>query len=217
MKKLLVVLFISFLAVVGYTQEIVFDVDSNAYNTVKIGNQVWLKENLKVTRYNNGDTIYTCGNLYLQEDQVYKYQWVYNDNEVNVAVYGRLYTWYAVTDPRGVCPVGWHIATEQEWEQLKKNYTKDAALPLMDNSGKYWEPVKNIKPNNSTGFTALPAGQRTYSYYFDELNKMGHWWTSTTLNDEYANRISIRYSDKFLVFHSSHKNTGLSVRCIKND
>lgn len=84
------------------------DIDGNIYNTVTIGTQVWIKENLKVTRYRNGETIPTT-TADISGETTPKYQWAYNGNQSNVSVYGRLYTWYAVTDSRGVCPTGWHL------------------------------------------------------------------------------------------------------------
>ena len=82
----------------------VTDIDNNVYNTVIIGTQIWLKENLKVTKYRNSDTITTT--------------WAYNGNESNVSTYGRLYDWYAATDSRGLCPTGWHLPTDAEWTTL---------------------------------------------------------------------------------------------------
>ena len=102
------------------TTATVTDIDGNVYNTVTIGTQVWMKENLKVTKYRNGDAIgiTTPATLDIWGETSPRYQWAYDGNESNVATYGRLYTWYAVTDSRGVCPTGWHVPTDSEWTTL---------------------------------------------------------------------------------------------------
>ena len=96
------------------------DIDGNVYNTVTIGTQVWMAENLKTTKYRNGDLIGTTtpATLDISGESYTKYQWAYDGNESNVATYGRLYTWYAVTDTRNVCPTGWHVPTDAEWTTL---------------------------------------------------------------------------------------------------
>ena len=98
----------------------VTDIDGNVYQTVTIGTQVWMKENLKVTKYCNGDVIGTTtpASLDISGEDTPKYQWAPNGDESNVAVYGRLYTWHAVTDSRNVCPTGWHLPDDAEWATL---------------------------------------------------------------------------------------------------
>ena len=98
----------------------VVDIDGNSYKTVKIGSQEWMAENLKTTKYRNGDSIKTTipSTLDLTNETSPKYQWAYGGIESNVATYGRLYTWYAVTDSRNVCPIGWHIPSDSEWTIL---------------------------------------------------------------------------------------------------
>lgn len=95
----------------------VTDVDGNSYTSVKIGIQVWMAENLRTTKYRNGDLIGTTtpATLDIRTENTPKYQWAYEGNENNVATYGRLYTWYAVNDSRNIAPIGWHIATNAEW------------------------------------------------------------------------------------------------------
>ena len=89
----------------------VTDIDGNVYNTVTIGTQVWMKENLKTTKYRNGETILNTAS--------FSDQWAYGDNESKIPVYGRLYTWYAATNVRGLCPTGWHVPTDAEWTLLQ--------------------------------------------------------------------------------------------------
>ena len=90
------------------------------YTTVTIGTQVWMAENLKTTKYSNGDSIGTTSpaTLDISIESAPKYQWAYDGNESNVTTHGRLYTWYTVTDSRNVCPIGWHLPTDAEWSTL---------------------------------------------------------------------------------------------------
>ncbi|MBI5184900.1 MAG: fibrobacter succinogenes major paralogous domain-containing protein [Nitrospinae bacterium] len=88
----------------------VTDVDGNVYNTVTIGTQTWMKENLKVTKYRDGTAIPTT-TADISAETSPAYQWAYNGDESNAAAYGRLYTWHAATDSRGLCPAGWHLPT----------------------------------------------------------------------------------------------------------
>jgi uncharacterized protein (TIGR02145 family) len=99
----------------------VTDIDGNTYKTIKIGTHVWMAENLKTTKYSNGDLIGTTSpyNKDISGETDPKYQWAYNGNESNVVTYGRLYTWYAVTDSRNVCPAGWHAPADAEWTTLE--------------------------------------------------------------------------------------------------
>ncbi len=90
------------------------------FNAIIIGTQVWLQENLKTTRYNNGDLIGTTtpATFDIRPESTPKYQWAYEGNESKADTFGRLYTWYAVTDSRGICPIGWHVPADAEWTTL---------------------------------------------------------------------------------------------------
>jgi uncharacterized protein (TIGR02145 family) len=96
------------------------DGDGNIYTTVTIGSQTWIRENLKTTKYPNGDLIGTTtpATLDISSETSPKYQWAYEGDDINVLIYGRLYTWYAATDSRKICPVGWHIPNDTEWTIL---------------------------------------------------------------------------------------------------
>src|SRR4030043_1346528 len=104
MKNLLIAVFVTLTLLIN--AQTVTDIDGNMYNTVTIGTQTWMQENLKVTKYNNGDLIGTTSppTLDISGEIAPEYQWAYNGNDTNVATYGLLYTWYVVTDNRGLCP-----------------------------------------------------------------------------------------------------------------
>jgi uncharacterized protein (TIGR02145 family) len=99
----------------------VTDIDGNVYQTITIGTQAWMKENLKTTHYRNGDAIDTTSpaTLDISGESTPKYQWVFENDQSDLSVYGRLYTWYAVTDKRNIAPTGWHVPTDAEWITLK--------------------------------------------------------------------------------------------------
>lgn len=196
----------------------VTDRDGNVYKTVKIGNQVWMAENLKVTRYRNGESITN-----LKEDN----EWTsatfgawcdYSNMAENGNKYGHLYNWYAVRDGRNIAPVGWHIPTDPEWTTLK-NYLGGESVA----GGKLKETgVLNwISPNtgatNETGFTALPGGIRGST--FDSIGILGIWWSST-LFSELSGNVDLRTiynNSSYFNFNLGSMNTGCSVRCIKDN
>ncbi|MBP7730027.1 MAG: fibrobacter succinogenes major paralogous domain-containing protein [Bacteroidales bacterium] len=195
------------------------DGDGNHYNTVVIGTQVWLKENLKTTKYNNGVSI-----PLVTDDEKWAsmtsaaYCWYDNSPEKYKENYGALYNWYVVNTGL-LCPVGWHVPTKEEWETLI-NYlggVNDAGVKLKDT--KFWGSP-NYGATNETGFSARPAGLRCSedgSYIW--IGEVGILW-SKSLHENYRTPYVILlhhdYSEVFIEFNSSKKN-GFSVRCIKNN
>lgn len=170
------------------TSATVTDIDGNVYNTVTIGTQVWMKENLKVTKYRNGDAIGTTipATLDISGETSPKYQWAYYGNESNVADYGRLYTWYAATDSRGLCPTGWHLPTDAEWTTLTTFLGGEAVAggKMKEAGTSHWN--FNTGADNSSGWTGLPGGYRHgYGAFFD-IGNYGDWWSASELNATYA-------------------------------
>jgi len=142
---------------------VVKDVDGNSYKTIKIGNQIWMAENLKTTHYANGDAIPDgtgAGDISGETDP--KYWFAYVDDLNNVTTYGRLYTWYTVIDSRNVCPDGWHVPTDTEWTTLTDYLggTSVAGGKLKETGTTHWT-TPNTGATNETGFTALPGGYRS--------------------------------------------------------
>lgn len=202
----------------------VTDIDGNIYNTIKLGKQLWMKENLKVKHYNNGDSILTTipDTLDIANEIKPKYQWFYNSDENNLKNYGRLYTWYTVTDSRNLCPVGWHMPSIAEWDTLIEylgSWTA-AGAKLKEPGIIHWED-----PNvtfNTTGFDALPGGEHSRSggnnFISNQLHTEGAWWTSTaskfdSLNAKYE---LINNSRSTIEDFEHEKNAGYSVRCVRN-
>jgi uncharacterized protein (TIGR02145 family) len=216
------------------------DIDGNIYHTVVIGSQTWMKENLRTTHYRNGESILTTTPATLDvsseekisslvakdlstpapsasnvsEERLPKYQWPYAGDEENVAVYGRLYTWYAVTDERNVCPEGWHIPTDREWtiliDYLGGNVVAGGKLK-EENSSCWAEP--NVGATNESGFKALPAGGRNVDGSFSNIGKYSAWWTSSP---GIYRHIEHDTPYTFRNYYYNSKVYGFSIRCIKD-
>lgn len=214
------------------TSEIVNDIDGNSYHTIKIGDQVWMLENLKTTRYRNGDLIETTtpfnlnisgnsDNVVLSpesvaknETELPKYQWAYNGDDKLVETYGRLYTWQVTNDARGLCPEGWRIPTAGDWNTLVRYLGGNivAGGKMKDVDSLLWtEP--NAGATNESGFSALPSGGRNVDGTFSGLGKYAAWWTTTP----YSHR-HIEHDDPYTYrnYYYTSKFYGFSVRCIKD-
>lgn len=209
------------------------DADGNKYNTVKIGNQVWMVENLKTTKYNDGTPI---PNVTDNEEWLNLTigAWCNYDNlESKAEIYGRLYNWYAVNTGK-LAPKGWHVPTNDDWTILENylianGYNYDGTL-VEDKIAKSlcaktkWVLTRNAgtpgaapENNNSTGFTALPGGCRYYSNgWFLDLGEYGIWWSSTENSVDRAWFRRLYFSSRDLDKNYFRKEVGLSVRLVKD-
>ena len=195
------------------------DADGYNYPVVQIGDQVWMAENLKTTRYRNGDPITE--------------QWAYNNDANNAAKYGRLYTWYAATDSRGIAPAGWHVPTDAEWTTLQNylianGYNYDGtttgnkiAKALAATTDWYTytgtgAPGADLTKNNSSGFTALPGGYRNSSGTFGYVGYYGYWWSSTEYDTAFAWYRFLYCSFDSLNRYNNTQSYGFSVRCLRD-
>jgi uncharacterized protein (TIGR02145 family) len=196
---------------------VVTDGDGNVYGKVIIGTQVWLTENLKTTKYSNGDIIGTTipAELEIFYEDTPKYQWSYEGNEDYVDIYGRLYTWYAVTDPRNICPAGWHVPSDSDWlvlEYYLGGY-EIAGGKLKETGTTHWI-TPNYGATNESGFTALPNGWRNIDLMFVNFAKFGGWWSSTEYTSEYAFCNYVSYKSTIVTEEIDNKKSGIAVRCL---
>jgi uncharacterized protein (TIGR02145 family) len=198
-------------------QDTVIDIDGNVYQTVTIGTQVWMKENLKTTHYRNGDAIPNIigaaawGNL---TTGAYCH---YNNSTANAAIYGNLYNFKAVTDSRNICPSGWHIPTDAEWTVLTEFLGGDSiAGGKLKESGTTHYLSPNIGADNSSGFTALPGGDRVLNGAFYLIGQCGFFWTATEIDTIYAYARAIAYQVVLVDRGGYNKVAGYSVRCLKD-
>ena len=206
------------------------DRDGNHYNVVKIGNQVWMAENLKTTHYSNGTAIPLVNNnsswdALTATDKAYCW---YNDDIANKAIYGALYTWAAAmngaasttTNPsgiQGVCPTGWHLPSDAEWTTLTTYLGGESVAggKLKETGTTHWNSP-NTGATNETGFTALPGGYRGLGGTFDSYGYYGYWWAAAELDATYAWYRNLNYWNSNLDRDSSYKKDGFSVRCLRD-
>jgi len=227
-----------------YGQEItntVIDIDGNVYHTVKIGTQIWMVENLKTTKYNDGSAIpLVTDNKVWAALTTPGYCWYNNDSTNFISNYGALYNWYTVNTGK-LCPKGWHVPTDVEWtilanylggETYNNNNTESKTGGKLKESGTIHWSSPNEGATNETGFNGLPGGSR--SYYkgdFTEIGIMGNywsvtegigmenevWWTSESgeLIPAWSRTLSCFVS--IINRNFGHKRSGYSVRCIKDN
>ena len=215
----------------------VTDYDGNVYNAVRIGEQCWMKENLRTTHYANGESIALGG----MTSTTTPYRYYPNDNSGNVASYGYLYNWKAVmgnssssnSNPsgvQGVCPNGWHVPSDAEWIQLtdyvssqeayicdnsSANIAKALAATTTWNTGSTSCAVGNTpSDNNATGFSALPAGGYNGGFY--SSGTYAYFWSSTEASSTVAYYRYCSYNSATVNRNSDNKYYGRSVRCVRN-
>lgn len=197
----------------------IVDGEGNIYQTITIGTQTWLKENLKTTKYLNGDAIPTTkiATVDIGTGATEKFQWSYLGNDSNTNLYGRLYTWHVANDRRGICPKGWHVPDEKEWNTLISYLGGEniAAVKLKESSALFWKE-SDAQATNESGFTAYPSGMRSYDGFFSEAGEKAAWWTAKSPDKDNAFYREIRYDDSSVLTKSESKNSALSVRCIKD-
>lgn len=194
----------------------VTDIDGNIYHTVTIGSQVWMVENLKTTHYRNGDSILnvTDNNIWYNAGiGIYS---DYNNDTANGDIYGRLYNWLAVSDSRGLAPLGWHVASDSEWQTLVDCFGGDivAGDKLKEDGTVHWNAPNS--GNNETGFTGLPGGSRQYGGEFMDLGVYGTFMTSTETSSEYVWVWSLYNQTGYVQHGGAYKPYGFSVRCVKD-
>jgi uncharacterized protein (TIGR02145 family) len=201
------------------------DIDGNIYNTVQIGTQCWTKENLRVTKYRDASDIPldesggTAGNGTGQtwSSRTKGARTVYGHSAANLATFGYLYNWYAVADPKGLCPSGWHVPSDLEWTTMT-NYLGGGSV--AGGKMKAIDTTKWLIPNlgatNESGFTAIPSGFRWVFGGFYDLNGGTIFWSATedskTAGWYYYLREYTTSLDNFV----TGKDTGGSIRCLKN-
>jgi uncharacterized protein (TIGR02145 family) len=194
----------------------VTDIDGNIYPTVLIGNQFWMAENLKTTRFEDGSIIpnVTDNNVW---EQLTTPAWCNNNNSLaNDIIYGKLYNWFTVSDPRNVCPAGWHVPTDAEWITLTDflGGTSVAGGKMKTTTG--WQSP-NTDATNESNFSGLPGGYRNGSSGpFGDVGDGGNWWSSSEGGTDDAWGRSLGYLGGNASRYSNGKRNGFSVRCLRD-
>ena len=221
------------------------DFDGNVYQTVQIGDQLWMRENLKTTHYADGTALINgTGVGDISGEYTARYYFAYNDDETNVATYGRLYTWAATTSGasgnetnpvgvQGVCPVGWHVPADNEWKELEMylgmtereaNKTDwrgiDEGIKLKESGASHWVDYFTLYlGTNESGFTALPAGSRNYNGSFEDMEGISgdaNFWSATESLSSYAWCRRLYTKKRNIYRYDDYKTRGYSVRCVKD-
>lgn len=184
------------------------DQDGNTYHEIAIGSQIWMQENLKTEHYRNGDSIPTgLNDLQWTNDTLGSY------TVINDSAYGKLYNWYAVNDPRCLCPGGWHVPNDSDWTVLTNYLGIYSGGKLKSNIG--W-PLPNKGADNSTGFNGLPGKKRFQNGFFSTNSSYGYWWTATDNSSITAWVRKLTNDSEFTDVYTTYKTEGLSVRCLKD-
>jgi uncharacterized protein (TIGR02145 family) len=194
------------------------DIDGNSYKTVQIGNQNWFAENLRTTRYTNGDVIEQ-----LEASEQWSITssgaWTYHSSsEANNCPFGKLYNWYVASDSRNVCPVGWHVPTDAEWIELSDYLGGDEVSggKLKSAGLDYWY-APNQGGTNEVGFSALGGGQRVTDGTYYGILGQGYWWTSSEdLSLGWGLHREMRHFDTVNLRAESPKTFGYTIRCIQD-
>ena len=194
---------------------LIIDYAGQTYNTVKIGKQCWMKENLNVGKRIDGSQD--------MKDNSTIEKYCYDNKETNCSKYGGLYQWnemmqYTTQEGvQGICPGGWHIPTDNEWVVLTDFLGGESvAGGKMKETGTVHWNSSNTGATNSSGFTALPGGSRFSNGSFSSLGIYGYWWSSTEFSSSGAWFRRLHYDDVQVGRGSSYKTRGFSVRCLKN-
>lgn len=186
-------------------------------NEVIIGDQVWSVKNLNVDKFNNGDYIPECKTI-LEWKKASKNgtpAWCNYDNDyLNGEKYGKLYNWYALNDPRGIAPKGWHIPSEKEWIKLSTYLGGENIAGDKMKSKEGWDVSGN--GNNESKFNGFPGGFRFGNGEFGNITGLGSFWSTTEFQISYVDVLILDYGTSTASFTPFEKAFGASIRCIKN-
>jgi uncharacterized protein (TIGR02145 family) len=210
----------------------VTDIDGNVYQTLKIGTQTWMVENLKTTKYNDGTSIPLISDTTAWSSLSTPGYCFYINDVANKTTYGALYNWYTVNTGK-LAPTGWHIPTDAEWNTLENylianGYNYDGtttynkiAKSLAATSG--WLTSTDIgaigndlTKNNTSSFAGLPSGFRSYDGLFGYVGKYSGWWSSTEPHADFAWYRGLFYDNSFVSRDGSNKHHGFSIRCVQD-
>jgi uncharacterized protein (TIGR02145 family) len=187
---------------------------------VKIGDQIWMATNLNVDRFQNGEIIPEVKDSAEWTNlTTAAWCWYKNDSAKYGSIYGKLYNWYAIIDPRGLAPIGWHVPSNQEWYKLRYKAGSDwAGYDLKETGTSHWRSTDRWVTNES-GFTGLPGGKRTANNSqpdFLGVQILGCWWSTENMGVELAEGYYMLDEEHFLKGTTEGVTTGLSVRLVKD-
>jgi uncharacterized protein (TIGR02145 family) len=200
----------------------VIDIDGNVYKTVTIGTQTWMAENLRTTRFNDGTAIPEVAD-FTEWTNNNSFAWCsYENDTINERIYGKLYNGYAIDSTSKICPEGWHIPTNPEWEILisfvNQNASALKSTGTLQNGDGLWDNP-SIEGTNNSGFNALPSGYRGPSGAFYLVNSLSNWWSyyyytpQSTYN--FGGMSMVANSNWITIDFNNPPSMGRACRCIK--
>jgi uncharacterized protein (TIGR02145 family) len=213
-----------------YSNEVTITTNRSSANlpSVTIGNQIWTTNNLDVTTYRNGDAIPQVTDPTAWANLTTGAWCYYNNDAANGPIYGKLYNWYAVNDPRGLPPQGWHVASDAEWNKLVKyidptadttcqgcTQSATAGGAMKETGTSHWLSP-NMAATNSSGFAGLPGGSRDSFGSFYGIGLNGDWWSSTEYDTTLAWYRYLYSYDSSVVKSGNNETSGSSVRCLRD-
>lgn len=219
---------LSLILIIGCSDDSSLNLPDDGNEYIIAGDQIWMKKNLNVAHYRNGDTIPHVTNPDIW-DTLTSGAWCFYDNDpAKGELYGKLYNWYAVNDERGLAPSGWRVATDEDWKRLEMwvgltAEEADARLYRGTNEGAklagnpdLWleGALKNNVNFGSSGFDGLPGGIRTLRGRFDDIGSSGYWWTATLYAGSAWYR-SFNYEGGGIKRDTWFIGDGFSVRCTR--
>jgi uncharacterized protein (TIGR02145 family) len=192
------------------------DQDGKSFKSIKIGNQEWMSENLNVSHFRNGDTIpeVRSSGEWKRMGEEGKPAWCFMQNDPEKGKkFGRLYNWYAVNDPRGLAPKGWHVASDDEWTSMI-NYLGGGVLAALKIRISGFTGNLNSPDENS--FSGLPGGCRNSSGEFYGVDNFGYWWSANEFDTANAYLRILNFVVCDINFQNYAKIYGVSIRCMRN-
>jgi len=221
MKKIILVFTVLTFSTFNHQAQTVTDIDGNVYHTVHIGTQVWMVENLKTTRYNNGSAIpLVTDNAVWIDLSSPAFCW-YNNDSTYKNTYGALYNWYTVNTNK-LAPQGWHVPTQEDWIILSTFLGGDSiaggkmkSIGTMEGGTGLWH-TPNAGATNEYDFSGYPGGLRDYDGSFQLMGYVGYWWTSTE-NSCFSVWLRLVTSyDAKCRNEQAGKDYGYSIRCVSD-
>lgn len=195
------------------------DADENHYPIVQLGTQWWMADNLRTTKFADGDPIPTTipGTLDTSDETNPVYQWPSNGNESNVEGRGRVYTYYAASSNKGICPQGWQLPSNEEWNTLINYVGSDPGMKMKETNTNWWNAPNYA--TNATGFSARSTGNRHQNGYFEYFGSRVNYLTSTLSEGSTSNVVIRRFetTSKAVNLINTPRKHGHAVRCIKTD
>ena len=203
---------------VGFDGEVT-DIDGNVYPTIKIGNQEWMAENLRTSKFQDGTTAIPQVTDQTDWRNANYGAWCWYDNDPSFEQpYGKLYNWHAVNDGRGICPTGWHVPSDAEWTTFANALGGvSVAGGLLKEAGNAHWTSPNAGATNSSGYTGLPGAARTLFEFLSVIGDSGWFWSSTETSSTNASYYALGHSFNDLKqYDTGVKESGISVRCVRD-